>query len=156
LADGDRVVNLKEEKEFIDQYVQLRNRYCDLLVTSPVNVAETREWLRRKDIEIKGIVRDNLLIGVVILFLSRSGEITFFSRFERSGLGSKLLSIIEVAAKERGLQEVWAWVLSDNVIAQRSFLKNGYQEKGNSTKEHRGQIMTGFVFRKTLFQVDRQ
>lgn len=154
MVDGDRVVNLKEEKDFVEQYVQLRNRYCDYLVTSPVNVVETREWLRREDVEIRGIVRDNLLIGVVILFLNRKGEIAFFSRIERSGLGSKLLSIIEIAAKERGLREVWAWVFCDNVIAQRSFLRNGYQKNENSTKAYRGQIMNGFVFRKALCKVD--
>jgi hypothetical protein len=154
LVDSDRVVNLKKDVYFIEQYVKLRNHYGDLLVTNPVNVVETKEWLGREDIEIRGIVRDNLLIGAVILYLNRKGEIAFFSRIDRSGLGDKLLSIIEIAAKERGLREVWAWVLFDNVIAQRSFLKNGYQKEGDSTKAYRGQIMNGFVFRKELCRVD--
>jgi len=150
LVDEDRVVNLKVDENFIEQYVQLRNRYCDLLVTNPINAVETREWLKREDIEIRGIVRDNVLLGVVILFLNRKNEIAFFSSIDRRGFGSKLLSIIEIAAKERGLRDVWAWVLCDNVIAQRAFLKNGYQKAENSTKTYQGRILQGFVFRKAL------
>lgn len=150
MVDGDRVVNLKIDEDFIEQYVQLRNRYCDLLVTNRVNAMETREWLKREDIEIRGIVRDDVLVGVVILFLNRKGEIAFFASIERTGLGSKLLSIIEIAAQARGLREIWAWVLCDNIIAQRAFLKNGYRKTENSTKAYRGQIRHGFVFRKAL------
>jgi hypothetical protein len=47
-------------------------------------------------------------------------------------------------------------VLADNTIAQRAFMKNGYQRMENSTKKHREQIMTGYVFRKILSQVGRQ
>jgi len=156
LVDGDRLINLKEEPDFIEQYIQLRNRNCDLLVTNPVNAAETREWLKREDIEIRGIVCGGVLVGVVILFLSRKGEIAFFSGMKRTGIGRKLRAIIEIAARERGLREVWAWVLSDNIIAQRTFLNKGYQNKGNLNKEHKGQIMTGFVFKKILAQVDKK
>lgn len=141
---------MKEELNFIEQYVQLRNRYCDLLITNPVNTVETREWLKREDIEIRGIVHDNLLDGVVILFLNRKGEIAFFSRIKCSGIGGKLLSMIEIVAKEKGLREVWAWVLCDNVIAQRSFLTNGYLKSENSTKTYQNKIMNGYIFRKTL------
>jgi hypothetical protein len=154
LIDCDYVVNLKVEKNFIEQYVQLRNLYCDFLVTNPVNIEETKQWLRREDIEIRGIVHNNLLVGVVILFLNRKGEITFFSRIGHPGLGSKLLSIIELAAKEKGLREIWAWVLYDNSIAQKTFLKNGYQKKERSTKKYNGKIMKGIIFKKELCKVD--
>jgi hypothetical protein len=155
LVENNLLVNLKEQPDFIEQYVQLRNLYCELLVTRPVNIVETKEWLKREDIEIRGIVRDNLLIGVVILFLNRGGEITFFSRVKRSGLGSKLLSIIEIVAEERGHRELWAWVLCNNLIAQRAFLKNSYKKSGISTKKYQGQIVNGFVFRKTLHKGDK-
>jgi hypothetical protein len=156
LDDGDRLVNLKEEQNFIEQYVQLRNRYCDLLITNSVNTVETREWLKGEDTEIRCIVHDNLLLGVVILYLKRKGEIALFSRIKHSGFGGKLLSMIEIVAKERGLQEVWAWVLCDNVVAQRTFLKNGYKKSVNSTKIYRDQIMQGFIFRKKLCKDDKK
>ena len=150
MVDGDRYINLKDEPYFVEQYVQLRNQNNDLLVTNPVNVVETREWLKREDIEIRGIVRGRLLVGVVILFLNRKGEIAIFAVSKRTGIGRKLLTTIEVTARERGLREVWAWVLSDNTIAQRTFLNNGYQHEGYSDKDHRGKIMAGFVFKKKL------
>ncbi len=156
MVDDDHIVNLKEETNFIEQYVQLRNQYCDLLVTNPVNISETRKWIKREDIEVRCIVRDNLLVGVVILFINRKGEIAFFSRIRHQGLGSKLLSIIENVAKDRGVREVWAWVLFNNVVAQRAFLKNGFKMSESLTKTYKDQIMNGFVFRKELFKVDHK
>ena len=98
MIDSDRIIDLKEEPAFIEQYVNLRNGYCDVLLTSPINVADTRIWLQRDDIEIRGIVRGHVLAGVVMLFLSRKGEIAFFTKHKGAGLGSRLLGIIEVAA----------------------------------------------------------
>lgn len=148
----DRIINLKEEADFIEQYVLLRNGYCDLLVTNPVNAADTGAWLNRDDVEIRGIVRGSRLIGVSILYLERKGEIAFFSEIRGSGLGGKLLSVIEAIAITRGLREVWAWVLSDNAVAQRAFLKSGYQREKESTREFKEQTMKGFIFRKELFR----
>lgn len=155
MVDGERLVDLKKELDFTEQYVQLRNRHRDLLITNPVNAAETREWLKREDIEIRGIVRGHLLVGVVILFLNRRGEIAIFAGSKGAGIGRKLLAIIEKIARERGLREVWAWVLSDNVIAQRTFLNSAYRQEENADKEHRGKTMPGFVFKKILAHVDR-
>ncbi len=154
MVDGERVVNLKEENDLVKQYVELRNRHRKRLVTGPVQVAETREWLKRDDLEIRGIVRSGQLMGVVILYLSRNAEIAFFTRTGRLGLGSRLLSIIEKVAHGRGIREVWAWVLSDNIIAQRAFLKNGYRNVCSSAREHEGRILDGFIFSKTLPEVE--
>jgi GNAT superfamily N-acetyltransferase len=151
LVEGDLIVNLREELDFVEQYVQLRNRYCDVLLTTPVNIIDTKEWLKNNDIEIRGITRKNKLIGVTILFLNRQGEIAFFTSVTNQGVGSRLLSVIESVARERGLSEVWAWVLSDNIIAQRTFEKNGYRRDRESTKEYQKKTMNGFVLRKGLF-----
>jgi len=150
LTDNDRIVNLKEEPDFVAQYVSLRNLYCDLLLTTPVNVPETKTWLERDDIEIRGIVRGNELIGIAILYLNRKGEIAFFAKHLHSGIGSRLLSVIETTARERGLQEVWAWVLTENTNAQKTFLKNGYRSDGESTKRYMGAEKTGVIFRKQI------
>lgn len=150
MVEGDLIVNLREEADFVEQYVQLRNRYCDILLTTPVNIAETKEWLKNNEIEIRGITRNNKLIGVTILYLNRQGEIAFFTSITNRGVGSRLLSVIESVARERGLSEVWAWVLSDNIIAQRTFEKSGYRRVRESTKEYQKKTMNGFVLRKAL------
>jgi len=130
--------------------VSLRNLYCDLLLTTPVNVPETKTWLESDDIEICGIVRGNELIGVAILYLNRKGEIAFFAKYLRSGIGSRLLSVIETAAGDRGLREVWAWVLAENTNAQKTFLKNGYRSIGESTKSYMDVKKTGVIYRKQI------
>jgi RimJ/RimL family protein N-acetyltransferase len=151
LVEGELIVNLMEEPDFVEQYVQLRNRHCDVLLTTPVNITDTKEWLKNNDIEIRGITRNNKLIGVTILYLNRQGEIAFFTSVTHQGVGSRLLSVIESVARERGLSEVWAWVLSDNIIAQRTFEKSGYRRDRESTKEYQKKTMNGFVLRKGLF-----
>ena len=151
MAERDLIVNLREEPDFVEQYVQLRNRHCDVLLTTPVNITDTKEWLKNTDIEIRGITRKNKLIGVTILFLNRQGEIAVFASVTNQGVGSRLLSVIESVARERGLSEVWAWVLSDNIIAQRTFEKSGYRRDRESTKEYQKKTMNGFVLRKGLF-----
>jgi len=150
LIDNDRIIDLRKDPDFIEQYVNLRNGYCDVLLTSPINVADTRIWLQRDDIEIRGIVRGHVLAGVVMLFLSRKGEIAFFTKHKGAGLGSRLLGIIEVAARERGLDGVWAWVLADNIGAQRAFEKNGFEKEGTFQKEYVGMMKHGIKYKKYL------
>ena len=153
MIEAECIINLKQATGYIQPYIELRNRYCELLLTDTVNFAETNEWLKQDNIEIRGIIRGSALVGIGILFLNRAGEIAFFT--ERGGLGhgNELLAIIEGVAKEKGLREVWAWVLSDNMIAQRAFLKNSYRREEETAKQYRGQTMKGFVFRKKLFRV---
>lgn len=153
MIEAECIVNLKQAPDYIQPYIELRNRYCELLLTDPVNVTETNEWLKQDDIEIRGVIRGSALVGIVILFLNRAGEIAFFTERVGMGQGSALLSIIEGVAKEKGLREVWAWVLHDNMIAQRAFLKNCFRREEETAKQYRGQTMKGFVFRKKLFRV---
>lgn len=150
MAESDRIVDLKQERGFVEQYVRLRNTYCELLATNPVNAADTDLWLDRDDIEIRGIVRGEKLAGIAILYLGRNGEVTFFAQTSGAGLGGRLLAIIETAAKTRGLREVWAWVLSHNEIARRAFLKSGYRQQEESTRQFNDKTIRGFIFRKDI------
>ncbi len=149
-----QIIDLKgfcgKDEDFIAQYVNLRNSYADLLLTSPVEIDETREWLKNADIEIRGIVEDNILCGVTILYLNRQGEVAFFVREPGRGLGTRLLEIIERVALEKGLTSVWAWVLHDNHIAQRAFEKNGYLREGTAEREFNNRLFKGFRFGKKL------
>ena len=147
------VIDIKknsDKKNIITQYVNLRNRYVDLLLASPVEVDETIEWLEKSDIEIRGLIKEGVLCGVGILYLNKGGEVTFFVDEPKKGYGSRLLKIMDEAAKERGLESVWAWVLDYNHGAQKAFEKNGYfrdkvAQRNYNQKEHRG-----ILYRKIL------
>ena len=145
-----KIIDLKKEEFFIEQYVNLRNSYVKLLLTLPVSISETKEWLKRNDIEIRGFVQDNLLLGVVILYLNRDSEIAFFVKYPKKGIGSKLLKIIEKVAKEKDLEFIWSWVLKDNFIAQRVFEKNGFVREKITERMHNKKEYRGITFRKTL------
>lgn len=145
-----RIIDLKKEKGFVEQYINLRNKYADLLLTSFVNVLGTQKWLNTTNAEIRGIVQNNVLCGVVILHLDKNAEIGFFVKYQNKGIGSKLLNIIEKVAKEKGLDSIWAWALEDNVIAQHVFEKNGFVKKDTSKREYDGMTKSGINYRKCL------
>ncbi len=66
------------------------------------------------------------------------------------GFGSRLLRIVDKVAIGKGLDEVWAWVLDDNHIAQTTFKKNGYVQQKVVTKKHHDKEYKGIVYKKYL------
>lgn len=145
-----RAANLKEEEYFIEQYVNLRNTYTEVLLTSPVNIRETKEWLRRHDIEVRGVVQDDVLLGVVILYMHNNGEVACFVRYPNKGIGSELLKMIEEVARGKKLGFIWAWVRKDNFIAQRAFEKNGFRKTEVSEREYDNTLKQGIEYKKLL------
>ncbi len=137
------VVYLKEDYTYLEQYVDLRNKYKALLLSSSVTVKHTKEWLSELNGEIRGLAEDGILLGVVILYLDKGGEITFFAKHKNRGIGSELLKIINEIAKERRLKYIFSWVAKDNLIAQRSFEKNGFIFDKIQEKEYHGKIKRG-------------
>lgn len=150
MDEMERIIDLKYEEAFIGEYVSLRNRYSEPLLAKPVNVRETKEWLKGNDIETRGIVQESTLMGVAILYLKRNGEIAFFAKHQNQGIGAKLLKIIERVAKEKNLHSVWAWVLCDNVAAKRTFQKNGYTMECESSRFYKDRNKRGVTFRKEI------
>ena len=148
----ERIIDLKEDRTFIEEYVSLRNRYRKLLLTKPVTAEETLKWLQESAIEARGIVHGSHLVGVAVLYLSRKGEIAFFANSSNQGLGTKLLKIIEEAAKEKELHRVWAWVLRDNWAAQRTFERNGYTLERESSKVYEHKRWKGLIFKKDILE----
>lgn len=144
------LLDLKEHEVFLPQYVALRNSYIELLLTDPVTVGETEQWIRSSDVEILIAVENGLLQGAVLLYMERSGEIAFFAREQCRGIGTKLLYLIETVARARGISEIWAWVREDNPIAQRVFEKIGYHFFGRIERSHRGNIVTGIKYTKKI------
>jgi ribosomal protein S18 acetylase RimI-like enzyme len=145
-----RIIDLKKDEFFVPQYVELRNHYVDLLLTDSVTVDETKEWLVKANIEVRCFVDNHVLVGVVILYLDKEGEVAFFVKNRNRGIGSQLLKVIEEVAKEKRLNSLWAWVMSSNLTAQKTFTKNGYLLEGETEKKFRNKIFRGFVFRKKV------
>lgn len=143
-------IDLKKEAGFVDQYIELRNRYAELLLTSAVEMTGTRQWLKRDNVEIRGIADGGALLGVVILYLDRDNEIAFFAREGNRGIGSKLLSIIESVAVEKRLGSMRAWVLEGNIAAKRTFEKNGFKKVGEKVREYKGMSNQGIEYKKIL------
>jgi hypothetical protein len=145
-----REINIKKEREFVDQYLDLRNSYCSLLMTKPVQKAATLEWLSRDDIEAWGFADKSVLEGVALLYLAREGEVAIFARRIQSGMGGPLLTMIEKVASGRGLSSVCAWTRADNKTAARVFARQGYAVSGTSVKEYEGELHDGFWWVKSL------
>jgi GNAT superfamily N-acetyltransferase len=151
LHNPERVINLKDEDSFIAQYVELRNQYCEVLLTAPVNVEETKKWIENEGVEVVAVVKEDTLSGVAILYLHRGGEIAFFVRTPNQGTGSYLLNLIERIARDKGIVNIWAWVLEENIAARRTFIKAGYALEKDSSKYFERRLRRGVVFRKPVF-----
>lgn len=144
------IVDLKQRTDFLQQYVDLRNSHAELLLTNPASASDTKEWIKKAGVEIRGIVKEHGLFGVVILYLDKGGEVSFFVKRKGEGIGSKLLQIIEGVAKEKGLTRIWAYVLKENEIARHVFEKNGYSRGRLTEKIYKGILRKGIEYKKSI------
>lgn len=143
-------LNLKEHPELIPQYVELRNSYCEPLLTHTVEIQETVQWLSNTTAEIRVIEEENCLLGVVLLYVDRGGEVAFFARQQNRGVGTSLLQAADVIAHQKKLQQIWAWVRADNLVAAKVFEKCGYYESGREDRRYKEQLISGIKFTKTF------
>jgi len=143
-------INLKTHRAYVQQYLELRNALRDMLLTRELTLEETIPWLDKTDTEIRCLVDHQEVVGVVMLYLEKNGEISFFTRYPRKGLGSELLRIIEHVAKERNVDKIWAWVLTTNQAAQAAFEKNGFTRETITTKRLGSREYSGVIFTKTI------
>ncbi len=150
MLSGLRLVDLKNKPRLLSQYVELRNRHCQVLLTEPVNLKDTRAWLKNNDVELFAVTGGGSLLGAGILYCQRKAEIAFFVKVPGKGIGSFLLAALEKKAAERGFRRVWAWVLAGNQAAQKAFLKNGYSLSKKNTRIYRKKKMKGMVFEKAV------
>lgn len=144
------IIDLKKDDLFVPQYVDLRNRYAQLLLSTPVTVAETKAWLLREAVVVKCLIENDVLVGAVVLYLNKAGEIAFFVKEPKKELGSQLLRVIERVAAEKKLGSLWAWVLTTNLAAQRTFLKNGYRLEKECPRKYDDEVLNGLIYRKMI------
>lgn len=144
------IIDLKQREDFLQQYVNLRNSYSELLLTNPVSISDTKEWIKKVDVEIRGIVKEHILCGVVMLYLDKGGEVSFFVEKRGKGIGSKLLKIIEDVAREKELKGIWAYVLQENTIARRVFEKSGYSKGKITERNYNGIFRKGIEYKKVI------
>ncbi len=144
------VINLKENQKFLKQYVALRNKYSDLLLTRKVTIKETEEWLKKAPVEIRCLVEKNKLLGVAIIYQDKNNEVTIFVKNLGKGLGRKLLSIIDKVAQAKKIVRLWAWVLTSNIPAQRLFERCGYRGRDLSKRNFKNKIFNGYIFQKII------
>lgn len=150
LWEGTRVVDLKKEERFLRQYVNLRNRYENYLLTLRADFSKTKEWLKETEIEIWGLAKGKILLGVVILYLNKNGEIAFFARYPNKGIGGRLLDVVERNSRKKKIPLIWAWVLKDNFVAQHVFEKKGFKKGCISNRSYKGLIKQGIRYTKYL------
>jgi RimJ/RimL family protein N-acetyltransferase len=144
----ERVLNLKKHLRLLPQYVELRNSYCELLLTQPVDIRETRHWIDNASVEVRVIEENNYLLGVALLYLDKDGEVAFFSRHKNKGTGTKLLKMIDNIAIHKSLKSIWAWVREDNIIAARVFEKCGYCAMSRDERLYNDKLVIGIKYIK--------
>ena len=145
-----KVIDLKDSAEFVEQYIDLRNYYAELLLSRPVTLEETRNWLKHENIEIRGLVDKEDFLGAIILYLDKDGEVGFFVRDQNQGIGTELLRVIEEVAKNIGLSFLWAWVLETNTIAKHVFQKNGFILVSTQQRRFKDKDIDGSIYKKYL------
>ena len=146
----DKIVNIRENIEFLDEYVSLRNKYVDNLLSHHVTLQDTLKWLNNTDVELYGLVKGKEIIGVILIYVEKGGEITFFVKYPGRGLGSVLLQTAEKFAIKMDIKRLYAWTRCDNVAARRSFEKNGYTNQGIYIRDYEGNKIKGYKWVKDL------
>jgi spore coat polysaccharide biosynthesis protein SpsF len=123
------IVNLNSTAsvELLEQYVKLRNKYKDTLNSSIITLEGTKKWLEQNSAYLRGIVKQKMLIGVIIIYINKNYELTFFSKEIGMGVGKFLLNIADDIAEEKKIKKLWAWTSINNFPSIKSLEKNGWK-----------------------------
>lgn len=119
------MIDLNKNRQYIQSYIDLRNKYTTELNTKVITIKSTINWFNNdKRGAIHCVVEDEKVIAAVIVHNRR--EVTVFS--DKKGLGNKLLAEAELMAFELGMADLWAKV-NDN--SEKLFIRNGYKKEGD-------------------------
>lgn len=137
-------VDLHKDSPWIAAYVELRNRYTELLLTEPVDVESTRNWLTSQDVaKVRCLIDVDRLLGCVLLYPARKGEVAVFVAEKGRGVGTRLIHLVPEMVSEMGLTSAWAWVRADNPVAGRVFENCGFVPTGAETRTFQGRTVDG-------------
>jgi len=145
-----KTVNIKKEKKLLEQYIDLRNKYSKDILSRPVTYPATIDWLKKTDVEIYGLVKNDNLLGVILIYIEKGNEVTFFAKEPGKGIGDKLLKIADRIAKKRKLSRLWAWTRIENLPAIKAFEKNSYKKTGVKFRKYQGEKIKGYIFIKSF------
>lgn len=99
------------------------------------------------------IIKNDCLIGFIAYNIKNKighiAGIAIDSCQQQSGLGSTLLRIMEEDLKDNGFDEIMLEVKTDNEIASKFYIKNGYYFS-NITEDFYGKGKDALIFRKEL------
>ncbi len=132
-----KIVNLIDTPRFMTEYVDLRNRYTKELLTAIVTVDETVAWLNGSNVHVLIAENGDELLGAIILYLDKNGEIAIFTKYQGKQIASALLQNMKnVAKKIYSLQSLWCWVANNNHASLRVFIKNDFVLFENTTRRY--------------------
>ena len=116
-------INLNDNRQYIQSYIDLRNKYTDELMTKVITVQGTIEWFENgQGGAIHCLIEDDGVVAAVIVHKRK--EVTIFS--DKAGMGDKLLKEAERMARNLGYDKLWARVKDGNYPAHAAFDRNGY------------------------------
>lgn len=123
----NRMIDLKENREFVKSYIDLRNKYTTELNTKPITVESTNEWLDKSNGAIHCCIDGGNVISAVIVHPRQ--EVTVFS--DRKGMGDRLIEESIIMAFSLGFKSLWAKIGEGNVASEKLFLRHGYEKVGD-------------------------
>ena len=138
------IVNLRDEPQYICQYVDLRNANKELLLSGDVGVDETAWWLKESGAHVLIATENDELVGAVVVYLQKDAETAIFCKYKRRGIATALLN---EAKKTVQTMYLWAWVADENAASRGMFLKNGFYEAQKKLKPYTGGTVCGSVLR---------
>lgn len=144
------VIDLNHNLQYLNQYIELRNKYKDKLFTKSVNYEETKKWIKNNFILIKIAIKNEILLGVVVLYLNKNNEITIFTKEESKGIGSLLLIEIEKYALKNNIKYIYSWVEQSNEISKALFFNQNFLLFNESIKKYNDIEYIGNIFQKEL------
>ena len=142
-------VDLRERIDLVNQYVELRNRYQNFLLTKRVTLEETCNWIKSANVKILICASEGKLLGAAIIYFDKDNEVSIFVDKKSQGIGSKLLHKIVISANEMKLEKIWSWVLTSNIVAQKTFEKNCFIKNKIRTRYHNGKKFEGIEYECT-------
>lgn len=140
-----RIFALEAASPWVDAYCRLRNRFSAELLSSEVSPDSTREWLANPAHRVFVAIQEEELVGFGVIYDDRDHEVAIAVSQPKLGIGRSLLRHLEARARVSG-HDLWAWTRGDNPAAQALFLRAGYLESAQESREVEGDQIRGQRF----------